>query len=147
MSRILILAITLKVEGAKQEKGGSFRSDLSLPADVLFTDHRAHIHHDFLRITSIGSPQAWKEDALHLRGLEIGKDWEPQCCRVSCATPSDTILCMHFSICPYLILNNNILHQHLHQEGLNLTRWLPSSVIKIRGCCFRRSEPVQSWVA
>ena len=36
MSRILILAITLEVEGVKQEKGGSFRSDLSLPEDVLF---------------------------------------------------------------------------------------------------------------
>ena len=72
MSRILILAITLEVQGAKQEKGGSFRSDLSLPEDVLFTNHRAHMHHDSLRITAMWSPQARKEDALHLRGLEIG---------------------------------------------------------------------------
>lgn len=70
MSRILILAITLEVEGVKQEKGGSFRSDLSLPEDVLFINHRAHMYHDFLRITAMGSPQAWKEDGLHLRGLE-----------------------------------------------------------------------------
>lgn len=92
---------------------------------------------------SDGEPQAQKEGTC-LRGLEMKRqNHRAGCFRCS---PSDTILCIHFSICPYLTLNNNILLQHLHQEGLNLTRWLPLSVIKIRGCCFRRPEPVQSWL-
>ena len=133
------------MEGAKQEKEGSFGSDLRLPEDVLFANHKAHIHRDFLRITAMGSPRHRRRAPCVSEALR----WKDRTTGLECfrCSPSDTILCIHFSICPYLTLNNNILHQHLHQEGLNLTRWLPLSVIKIRSCCFRRPEPVQSWVA
>lgn len=57
MSRILILAITLEVEGVKQEKESSFGSDLRLSEDVLFANLKAHVHRDFLRITAMGSPR------------------------------------------------------------------------------------------
>lgn len=35
MLKILVLAITLKVEGAMQEKRGSFRIDLDMHGDVI----------------------------------------------------------------------------------------------------------------
>ena len=74
MLKIQVLAITLKVEGTTQEKGSSFRNDLSMHGHVLL--HTTRPLHSTPPPDSLllGGPRHRKENSGHLRGHEMGKD-------------------------------------------------------------------------
>lgn len=107
----LLLAITLKVEGVRQEKGGSFRIDLSTHWDV----------HAFYKQYSPCSPHLpqdhcyreppcieGRKDLTYLQRFSDRKRLRTtmsnmrQFFRYS---PNGPVVHIHFSTCPYLILN------------------------------------------